>query len=98
MAPPDGADDLSFRAPGQKTDRSVPRSGPLLMLPAAAWRVTGPDLPPAANRGGLRRLDHLVRAALLIWVLPFGIVLTSLADHRIDTDLSGIPASIARAL
>lgn len=45
-----------------KTDRSVSRSGPLLMLPEAAGRVIGPDLPSAARRAGLRRLDHLVRS------------------------------------
>jgi arylsulfatase len=50
--------------------------------------VIGPDLPPAARRAGFADSIMPFGAALLISVLPFVILLSSLANHRIDTDLS----------
>ena len=73
---------------GTKTDRCVSRSGPLLMLALVAWKGHR----PRSSSGGSPRWTSPTRsscsgAALLICVLPFVILLSSLADHRIDTDL-----------
>jgi hypothetical protein len=88
MTPPDGADDL-FSARRDK-DGSL-RLQVRALADAARGRLEGSSAQSFLRRPGALAFAGSVMlfgAALLICVLPFVILLSSLADHRIDTDLS----------
>ena len=88
MTGPDSADDPSSARRGK--DASL-RLHVRTLVDAARGRFEGSSAQIFLRRLGALDFVHsimLFGAALLISVLPFVILLSSLANHRIDTDLS----------
>ena len=96
MTPPDGVNDLSSARQGEDRSLRLPARARI----GAAWhrlvRATQGRFEASAVQVFLRRLGALdfvnsivlFGASLLLSVLPFTILLSSLANRRIDTDLS----------